>query len=40
MQDATAATWKPMFMSLNQAGNSGIQNQVRTNETVVMNFPE
>ncbi|PLW57953.1 hypothetical protein PCANC_00726 [Puccinia coronata f. sp. avenae] len=39
-EDATAATWKPMFMSLNQAGNSGIQNQVRTNETVVMNFPE
>lgn len=39
-EDATATTWKPMFMSLNQAGNSGIQNQVRTNETVVMNFPE
>jgi len=37
-EDATGATWKPMFMSLNQAGNSGIQNQVRTNETVVTNF--
>ncbi|KAA1065645.1 hypothetical protein PGT21_006083 [Puccinia graminis f. sp. tritici] len=39
-EDATATSWKPMFMSLNQAGNSGIQNQVRSNETVVMNFPE
>lgn len=38
--DATATSWKPMFMSLNQAGNSGIQNQVRSNETVIMNFPE
>jgi hypothetical protein len=28
-----------MFMTLNQAGNSGIQNSLRTNETVVMNFP-
>lgn len=39
-EDATAASWQPMFMSLNQAGNSGIQNEVRTNQTVVMNFPQ
>lgn len=39
-EDATATSWKPMFMTLNQAGNSGIQNQVRSNQTVVMNFPE
>ncbi|KNZ54121.1 uncharacterized protein VP01_3039g1 [Puccinia sorghi] len=38
-EDATGAAWKPMFMTLNQAGNSGIHNQVRTNETVVANFP-
>ncbi|KNZ55458.1 hypothetical protein VP01_2671g3 [Puccinia sorghi] len=38
-QDATATSWKPMFMTLNQAGNSGIQNQLRTNSTLVMNFP-
>lgn len=38
-EDATATSWKPMSMILNQAGNFGIQNQVRTNETVVMQFP-
>lgn len=38
-EDATATSWKPMFMTLNQAGNSGIQNQLRTNSTLVMNFP-
>jgi len=38
-EDATATSWKPMGMILNQAGNFGIQNQVRTNETVVAQFP-
>ncbi|WAQ87205.1 hypothetical protein PtA15_8A106 [Puccinia triticina] len=38
-EDATTTSWKPMFMTLNQAGNSGIQNQLRSNVTVVMNFP-
>ncbi|KAA1125246.1 hypothetical protein PGTUg99_013088 [Puccinia graminis f. sp. tritici] len=38
-EDATTTSWKPMFMTLNQAGNSGIQNSLRTNATVVMNFP-
>ncbi|PLW37588.1 hypothetical protein PCANC_05697 [Puccinia coronata f. sp. avenae] len=37
--DANATSWKPMSMTLNQAGTAGIYNQVRTNETVVMNFP-
>ncbi|KAH9452232.1 hypothetical protein MJO28_008892 [Puccinia striiformis f. sp. tritici] len=39
-EDATAASWKPMVMILNQAGNSGIQNEARTNQTVVMSFPQ
>ncbi|KAH9463320.1 hypothetical protein Pst134EA_015404 [Puccinia striiformis f. sp. tritici] len=38
-EDASTTSWKPMFMTLNQAGNSGIQNSLRTNETVVTNFP-
>jgi len=38
-EDATATSWKPMNMILNQAGNYGLQNQVRTNETVVAQFP-
>lgn len=39
-EDATATSWKPMFMTLDQAGNSGILPVQRHNATVVMNFPE
>ncbi|CAH7666642.1 secreted protein [Phakopsora pachyrhizi] len=39
-QDATATSWKSMFLTLNQAGNSGIYNVNRFNSTVVINFPQ
>ncbi|MBW0524272.1 hypothetical protein O181_063987 [Austropuccinia psidii MF-1] len=39
-EDATATSWKPMVMTLNQAGNDGLQYINRVNETVVMGFPQ
>lgn len=38
-EDATTKSFKPMIMTLNQAGNSGILPLVRVNSTVVMTFP-
>ncbi|EGF97723.1 uncharacterized protein MELLADRAFT_73701 [Melampsora larici-populina 98AG31] len=38
-EDATTKSFKPMTMTLNQAGNSGILPHVRVNSTVVMTFP-
>lgn len=38
-EDATAKSFKPMKMILNQSGNNGVGNLLRVNETVVMQFP-
>lgn len=38
-QDATATSWNPMKMTLNQPGREGVRNLLLTNVTVVMDFP-